>query len=62
MASWQSGQVETAEQGSRAGLVLTLGLRCLDPMQVCIWTHRDEAIVQSIFGDANGMNYKDLQR
>lgn len=62
MASWWSGQVETVEQGSRTGLVLTLGLRGLDPMQVCIWTGRDEAIVQSIFGDTNGMSYKDLQR
>lgn len=37
--------MEMAEQGSRAGLVLTLGLRCLAPMQACIWTHRDEAII-----------------
>lgn len=53
--------METAEQGSRAGLVLTLVLRCLDPMQLCIWTDRDEAIVQSIFVDTNGMSYKNLQ-
>lgn len=62
MASWRAGQVETAERGSGAGLVLTLGLRCWDPMQACIWTDREEAIIQSIFSDTNGMSYKDLQR